>query len=252
MDAGAPDAALPPDAAMPVRLDAARDTATPTRDAAAPTPDGPVIRPAFLGRTFTCDTLVSLPESDTIAHFFDDFGVVRTLPVADRMPAATARLFNDGSGGTEQATIVSEARCDSSKSARYNGGGFKLWGSALQLDFVGPTFPSPTYDATRYKGVRFFARATTATSLRVKFPDLNTARWGGVCNQGDGSCDDHWGRDITVATEWRVFELLWRDLDLTRANLFGRHLLEKLYGIEFLVRATPSFDVRIDDIAFIP
>lgn len=106
--------------------------------------------------------------------------------------------------------------------------------------------------ACKYKGIRFYARGVAANGLRLKIADQNTARWGGVCDVGAGTCDDHWGRNLEVGTEWRLYEVLWSDLDQGSANRFGPLLTSKIYGVEFLVWNTPSFEVFIDDVSFIP
>jgi hypothetical protein len=66
--------------------------------------------------------------------------------------------------------------CSGAGSLHLKATGFSQWGAALGTDFK-PTvtgMPKPTYDATKYKGIAFWAKGAAAIKhVQVKFLDIN-------------------------------------------------------------------------------
>ena len=73
-------------------------------------------------------------------------------------------------------TVNGNPNCSNAGSLRLKAAGFKVWGSAAGTDFkpkVG-AFKQP-YDATKYKGVSFWAKAAAPVmKVQVSFPDIYT------------------------------------------------------------------------------
>lgn len=239
-DATSLDTAAKLDAAprmdAPAKLDAA-----PKLDAASPT------KAALVGEPMNCNA-AGPPAEDVLATF--ESTAVETVAVGDRTPAAPAQIFTDGTAGNISVTTALEARCSSTKSSVYSGSGFTFWGAVVALDFKGPLSPRQFYDATRYKGIAFYARAAAATVVRLKISDKNNARWGDVCTV-DVNCDDYWGRQLQLGPEWKRYYVAFNDLDTLRPPVFGPFVPKETTGIEFVAPANAAFEIHVDDIAFV-
>jgi endoglucanase len=115
--------------------------------------------------------------------------------------------------------------------------------------------PKATYDASKYKGITFWAKKTgagTTGKVRVKVPDINTDPAGKVCTD---ACFNDFGADIEVTEAWKQYSFAWSDL--TQQMGWGSPsppaiTPSKLFGIQWQVN-TPgaNFDVSVDDVAFL-
>lgn len=73
-------------------------------------------------------------------------------------------------------TANGNTSCSGAGSLHLKATGFAQWGAALGTDFKPRVsgMPKPTYDATKYKGVAFWAKgAAEIKHVQVKFPDIN-------------------------------------------------------------------------------
>jgi endoglucanase len=127
-------------------------------------------------------------------------------------------------------------------------GGDDNWGVQFGADFS----QTPGYDASKYVGIRFRAKAGpgSASTIRFKVADVNTHPKMGKCT----SCWNHFGRDINLSEEWREYEFMFAALE--QAPHWGDPrppsvTPAKLYGFDFQVSPGKKFDVWIDDLAFI-
>ena len=183
--------------------------------------------------------------------------------------------------------------CSKAGSFRVKGTGFAVWGAALGTDFVpkvggdagATTGPKGTYDATKYKGISFWAKASAALSfVQVKFPDANTdpevaspvciLSAGGLPNNCSPYLVKFSNPDDTnypnyqttkIDTIWRRFDVLFAD---ARQDMFNTGLVPTpdrldtahLVGMAIQVNADFSagaakpnnFELWIDDVRFIP
>lgn len=115
--------------------------------------------------------------------------------------------------------------------------------------------PKATYDASKYKGITFWAKKTgagTTGKVRVKVPDINTDPAGKVCTD---ACFNDFGADIEVTEAWKQYSFAWSDL--TQQMGWGSPsppaiTPSKLFGIQWQVN-TPgaNYDVSVDDVAFL-
>lgn len=121
--------------------------------------------------------------------------------------------------------------------------------AAMGLNFTDPRGP---YDASKYKGISFFAKKGpgTASHVRVKLPDKNTDPEGGVC----GACSNDFGMRLTLTEEWQRFIVPFSALrqESGWGNPRPRTVeSEAVFALQFQVNEKGRpFDVWIDDLAF--
>lgn len=185
--------------------------------------------------------------------------------------------------------------CSMAGALRVKGTGFGVWGAAFGTDFVPKvgagdggvvtTGPKGLYDATKYKGVSFWAKASAPVSyVQVKFPDGNTdpevvapkciLSAGGLPNncspylvKFSNPDDNNYPayKDYKIDTTWKRFDVFFADAKQDMFNtgfvptpdaLDVAHLL----GMAIQVNANFSsgaampnnFEIWLDDVRFIP
>ena len=114
------------------------------------------------------------------------------------------------------------------------------------------TDPKGAYDASRYTGVSFWAKAAPGTSknVRVKIPDLNTDPDGHLCSQ----CFNDFGTNLALSEEWQKYTI--RFSDLTQLPGWGAphvaHITQSaLYGMQWQVNSPgTSYDIAVSNISF--
>jgi endoglucanase len=121
---------------------------------------------------------------------------------------------------------------------------------ALGLNFADP---KGLYDASRYKGIAFWAKRGPDSSGIVRFniPDVSTDQDGGICKE----CFNDFGADIELSEGWQHFVFPWRRLkQLPGWGLPRPHAIKpnKLYGLQWQARQPGAdFDIWIDDVELI-
>lgn len=113
------------------------------------------------------------------------------------------------------------------------------------------TDPKDTYDATRYKGISFYAkRGPGATNtVRVKLPDVNTDPDGGTC----GNCYNDFGLDIKLTDEWQQYTIPFSKLKQEQgwgSPRPGSVAVDRLFALQFQVKKPGPYDVWVDNMAF--
>jgi hypothetical protein len=130
------------------------------------------------------------------------------------------------------------------------------WGAGIGFDLVNPTFGTTSkvaYDASRYSGIQFWAKAgTTGTPyVVVRLPDRYTDPSGGVCTT---TCYGDWSREITLTSSWAPYQIFWSG-SLTRytPNVPDSPFDPSgLMSVQFFFPPGYAFDIYIDDVEFIP
>jgi hypothetical protein len=135
-------------------------------------------------------------------------------------------------------------------SARIAGTGFTTWGAGFGVDLNDPGAMRAPYDAGNYVGLTLWAKAGTATKVRMNLPNKDTDTMGGVCM--GMACNDHFGADLDIGTDWKQFTILFSDLkqagwSMVAVPSFDAH---SIYGLQFQVSSMP-FDVWVTDIYLI-
>ncbi len=170
--------------------------------------------------------------------------------------------YNDGtSGGTQTPAPgascvpadIPGGRAGSTKAQHTTGSGISTWGAGLAFDLAnaGGTSSKTTYDASKYSGITFFAKASATLSLRVNLPTKGTDPLGGICTPSS-KCSDHNGSTISVGTSWAPVTLLFKDMKQLGWGMPATFDPKTVYAVQFQVDKGVAFDFWIDDIAFVP
>ncbi|HKP61253.1 MAG TPA: hypothetical protein VJV78_31210 [Polyangiales bacterium] len=201
---------------------------------------------------------------DVVADFEEGTGAV--LQVGGR--GGGFYMYNDGTGMQNPPTgmlppAVSMNRCMSKYALCMSGKNFMTWGAGMGTDLA-PTSggmgmgAKQTYDASKYKGVAFWAKSNGpgTTSVRVSFKDSNTAPEGGKCDMtakaGAEQCNDDWGKSVTFTPEWTPAMVSFAEIKQSGwGKAFTAFEDKSVYSIQFQVSQGVDFDVCIDDLQFL-
>jgi endoglucanase len=121
--------------------------------------------------------------------------------------------------------------------------------AAVGMNFADPRGP---YDASKYKGISFFAKKGpgSTSKLRIKLLDKNTDPEGGVC----AACSNDFGMQLSLTEEWQKFIVPFGALrqESGWGNPRPRSVApEAVFAVQFQVKDKGKpFDVWIDDLAF--
>jgi endoglucanase len=141
----------------------------------------------------------------------------------------------------------------SAHAAHTNGNGFTTWGAGMAFDLNSPGAGTKLpYDATRYTGIRFWARIASGTqaTVRVNIPERATDAVGNICAP---KCSDHFGKTLTLTASWVEYTLHFTGAELAQSGWGTAATFDKstLLGVQFQVAAGSTFDLWIDDISFV-
>ncbi|WP_437808570.1 hypothetical protein [Sorangium sp. So ce1078] len=127
--------------------------------------------------------------------------------------------------------------------------GFRVWGAGVAV-FVNS---DDYYDASAYRGVTFWARAEEGSSRRLKvmFVDRQTRHMGGICDNENDRCNDHFHKHVTLANDWKHFKVPAECLGQEGfGEQFDAPALDQLWGLYFSFGPRQEFELWIDDVAF--
>ena len=127
---------------------------------------------------------VGCPDASKADDLISDFKTDNSIAAADGRQGgwyvygddAPTAMFNPPKTDPYPIDAANGNSCSGAGSLHLKGTGFAKWGAALGTDFkprvVG--MPKPTYDATKYKGIAFWAKGSAEIKhVQVKFPDIN-------------------------------------------------------------------------------
>lgn len=221
------------------------------------------------GKGPDCAALALPSNPDDVVSTFED-GTGSVNQAAGR--GGGFYMFNDGTGKQTPAPgALPDAkamdRCDGMFALCMSGSGFTVWGAGMGTDLgLAPAagaggagaMTKNAYDGSIYKGISFWAKANTGSALaiRVSLKDANTAPEGGNCDpavkSGAEACNDDWGKGLNLTTEWVPYTILYSDLSQSSwGKQFSAPDSKKMYSIQFQVNQGLTFDVCIDDLAFV-
>src|SRR5690606_22911079 len=199
--------------------------------------------------------LRGLPEPPGPAVLIDDFEDGDGAIVEHEGRRGAWLTYNDGSSGGAQSPapgfslVPAMPGRDSASAARMTGSGCTSWGAGIGVDLNHDGSSKLPYDATAYAGITFWARASTATNIRFNIADANTDPDGGVCS----NCFDHFGVNLTVGPGWQRYTFAWSQLQQEGWGEARPRLdVAQLFALHFQVRPNQSFDLWLDDVAFLP
>lgn len=170
-------------------------------------------------------------------------------------------VFHDATGGTITPlkgqtfamSPLNPARGESKKAAAVTVSGFTGWGAAFGFDFAYSNGVRQPTDLKEALGVRFWAKASRAATLRFQIPNADTDSLGGKCSgTEDNACNAHWTRNFNVGTEWKETTIPFARL---KQDLAGRHVpsfdKQHVYSSFFVIGPDEALTVWVDDIALV-
>ncbi|HMI89047.1 MAG TPA: hypothetical protein VK550_33445 [Polyangiaceae bacterium] len=172
----------------------------------------------------------------------------------DATPAAT-QVPKQG----DPFTMTAGGREGSGYCANTHGSGFTLWGAGYGFNFKDPGdgdggSKKTTYDASAYAGITLWAKAgpTSDKALRVNVSNKETDPDGAVCAPAD-KCSDHFGSPLTLTGEWAKYTLPFAKMAQSGwGQSVAKFDVSTLYAVQFQVGKNATFDISIDEVAFLP
>lgn len=134
-------------------------------------------------------------------------------------------------------------------SARMKGtiGGADIVYAGMGMNFVDP---KGTYDASKYKGIAFWAKKNGESTphVRLKVPDVQTDPDGGICHQ----CFNDHGMNLTLTDDWVYYTVPFKAMTQEDWGPKDSGIdPSKIYGIQFQVNEKGAkFDISVDEIQF--
>lgn len=136
--------------------------------------------------------------------------------------------------------------------------GFTDYGSGLGVDFRAG---KKVYDASKYSGIRFWARVGEGknTRHRVQIADVNTDALGKHCDPAatavEGTkCDDHYGVNAIFTSTWKQYSYRFDELSQIGWGYPGDPELKldasAVYGLQITAKAKLEVDLWLDQIEF--
>jgi hypothetical protein len=123
------------------------------------------------------------------------------------------------------------------------------WGAGFGVNFLSG---SGFYDASKYAGFTFKAKAApgTSTSVRFKIGDVNTHMDGHVCSK---ACWNHFGKNLILTSEWKEYKVSFSEA--RQEPDWGDPRPEsvtpsKLVSIDWSIGTGQTYDIWVDDLAF--
>lgn len=198
------------------------------------------------------DTVV-VAANDVIDDF-EDGDLTSLPPLGGRVGNWYA--YGDGSSVASE-DVATVNRGASKQSLRTKGKDFTSWGSGVGVDLNHGSGDKLSWDASAYSGVTFWARAVvpadqTTVAMTVVFPDIDTDLLvkGHTCT----TCDHHYLKGVQVTAGWQRFVVSFSDLMLepggapTPVPAFNKAALT---SVQFRFASGQTYDVYIDDVAFV-
>ncbi len=143
---------------------------------------------------------------------------------------------------------------ESKYAAMTKGSGFTDWGEDIgfNLMLTNPTTGKhPTYDASAYCGLRFYARVGVgaSTSVILRVPDVNSLPDGGVCGDSAMPCYIYFQKTYSFTTAWVEYQVLFSEL---RNNGWATTFTPNaIFGVELGLSPNSVFELWLDDVSFL-
>lgn len=148
----------------------------------------------------------------------------------------------------------------STRCFHFTGTGGTAWGVMAAFDFKAAATPKVAYDASNYRGVSFWVKASAANvhiAVRLAIK-ATTAEADGACKAVTNGCDNHYGADVVLGTAWKQVTLHWptgTSPSLAQDPAWGfktDFTPDELVSMQFVVLPGSSAEFWIDDISFVP
>jgi len=124
------------------------------------------------------------------------------------------------------------------------------WGVQLGVNFKNEQ--GVLYDASKYAGISFKAKAAPGSSRNVRFKigDVNTHKDAGVCT----TCWNHFGMDLKLTEGWKEYRIPFSTAEQEPGWGSPRPQSvtpAKLIGFNWSVGPNQAFDMWFDDVTFL-
>ncbi len=143
-----------------------------------------------------------------------------------------------GAAGSKHAARITGKTAD----------GKNVW-AGMGFSFANPKLP---YDASKYKGIAFYARRskTSTPVVKVRIPDTNTDPVGGVCKD----CWNDFGAQLVLTEDWKRYVLPFDEI--SQEPGWGEKqpelLADKLLELKFQIGSrNVEYDIWVDQIEFV-
>ena len=127
-------------------------------------------------------------------------------------------------------------------SACLKGAGFTTWGAGMGFNLNDPGDGKggsavQSFNATPYTSFTFWAKATTALSIKFKVPTKSSDPAGKVCmgDTGAMACYNHPAREVALTTDWQPYTVTFSSL-----------AQEAGWGLQAPVNPADFFGVRLE------
>jgi hypothetical protein len=163
------------------------------------------------------------------------------FPASDKAGSTLASATEDGGAdGSEIAMHISGVTVST---------GADAWGAQIGAKFVSQGL---FYDASKYVGIAFKAKAGPKSTRRVRFKigDANTHPEAGVCKQ----CWNAFGTDLSLTGDWREYKVLFSDARQEEGWGDPRPTAltpSKLVSIDWSVGPGQTYDLWFDSLVFL-
>ena len=111
-----------------------------------------------------------------------------------------------------------------------------------------------SFNATSYTSFTFWAKASTALSIKFKVPTKSSDPAGKVCvgDTGAMACYNHPVKEVVLGTEWQPYTVAFASLAQEPGwGLQATVNPAEFFGVRLEVgKAAGSFEFCIDDVAF--
>jgi len=135
--------------------------------------------------------------------------------------------------------------------ASTSGPAFTTYGAGMGFDFHNIMMTPCLYDATAYKGITFYAKATAALAIKamVKTAATTSSSSGGTCA---AKCDDHFALKAALTTAWTKYTITFGAATFAQEGFGTAATFDKtkLLGMQFQVAKDLKFDFSVDDLTF--
>jgi len=164
---------------------------------------------------------------------------------AAQLPAGTKFTQTSGTGHAATSLMFAET----------SGPAFTTWGAGVGFDFNNTSAKSCAYDASAYKGIKFWVKSTVPLRATVKVPGTTAVKAtdAGACVPSTTAmCDDHWGIAVPAATTWTETTIDFAGATFKQEGWGTVAAFDKksIIAMQFQVAKALAFDFSIDDITF--
>jgi hypothetical protein len=206
----------------------------------------------------TPDTSIDAPDASPTCALIDDMEDDDGYILVRCGRSGTWYTYNDGTGsqvppeGTlPTPSIIVGGRGSSMYAMDTTGAGFTSWGAGIGFNFIDG---GPSYDASAWSGVQFWARSggSTGKTLHMGIADKDTDGRGGICATKTGGCGDHFHALVDITTTWTLYSVNFSDLKQAGWGYVVPTGFDAsaIYGVQWGIDSGSPFDIWIDDVSF--